>query len=439
MVNDESPMTSLISSLSGQFSRAVLLSMLLPATVFVLLALALVWPVIPESLPLVQWAGSLDTEWKLATITLAIVLVTALLSNLNGLIIRFYEGYPWCDSWLGRWKGSVHRRRLVSQEAEWRGLWTLLRQPEAKAHPGYREAVDHWNQLGRELNSQLPDLPSKVLPTRLGNVIRSFESYPYRQYRIRAITVWPRLSALVDKDYAAQIETIKSTLDFTLNGSLLCGLLAALVLGVRLVYPVRLAEARVWLPALIAVLLLTLAAYGLYLAALSRANAWGNSVKGAFDIYRWRLLESLGYRYAPETLEKERELWDWISTRLILSDLAHRPHPGYVRREKPATSAVAEPGDVALEVTRGASRGAGSSALTITVGVRNRDGSRPASGLKIVDAVADGWLYEWDSAGSSLGAVRVSGTNPYTFEVGDLAPAGAVLVTYRILPKEETP
>lgn len=431
-------MTSLISSLSGQFSRAVLLSMLLPATVFVLLALALVWPAIPESVPLVQWASALDAEWKLATITLAIVLITALLSNLNGLIIRFYEGYPWCDSWLGRWRAKVHRRRMVSHQAEWRGLWTLLRQAETKAHPGYRAAVEHWNQLGRELNSQLPEQPSMVLPTRLGNVIRSFESYPYRQYRIRAITVWPRLSALVDKDYAAQIEAIKATLDFTLNGSFLSGLLAALVLGVHLVYPLRLTQARVWLPAALAVLVLILAAYGLYLAAVSRANAWGSSVKGAFDLYRWKLLESLGYRSAPETLEKERELWDWISTRLILSDLAHRPHPGYVRREKAATSAAAEPGDVALEVTRGARRGT-DSALTVTVGVRNRDGVRPASGVKIVDTVAGGWFYEWDSASSTLGDVRVSGTNPYTFEVGDLAPAGVVTMTYRILPEEEAP
>lgn len=340
-------MTSLISSLSGQFSKAVLLSMLLPATVFVLLALALVWPAIPESVPLVQWAGSLEAEWKLATITLAIVLVTALLSNLNGLIIRFYEGYPWCDSWLGGWKAKRHRRRLESQQTEWRGLWTLLRQPEVKGHPGYRDAVEHWNRVGRELNSQYPDLPSAVLPTRLGNVIRSFESYPYRQYRIRAITVWPRLTAVVDKDYAAQIEGIKSTLDFTLNGSLLSGVLAALVLGVRLFYPVGLAEARVWIPVALELLVLMLASYGLYLAALSRANAWGSSVKGAFDIYRWKLLESLGYRYAPETLDKERELWDWISTRLILSDLAHRPHPGYVRREEPAAT-KAEPVDLTL-------------------------------------------------------------------------------------------
>jgi hypothetical protein len=169
-----------------------------------------------------------------------------LLSTLNGLIIRFYEGYPWCDSYLGTWWSGALRRRLISKQLEWKGLWTLLRQPEAKVLAGYRDAIDYWNQVARELNAQYPDRPGKVLPTRLGNVIRSFESYPSRQYRIQAITVWPRLVACMDKDYAEQISNVKSSFDFTLNGSFLSALLAVLILAVHLAFPVGLATLRVW-------------------------------------------------------------------------------------------------------------------------------------------------------------------------------------------------
>jgi len=432
-------MSSLISSLTGQLGRALLLSVLLPVTVFVLLALALVWPEIPPDVPFVRWAGGLDSEWKLATITLVIVLLTMLLYTLNGLIIRFYEGYPWCESFLGTWRSGVWRRRLVSKQLEWKGLWTLLRQPETKVLAGYRDAVDYWNQVARELNTQYPDRDTKVLPTRLGNVIRSFESYPTRQYRIQAITVWPRLAACMDKDYAEQIGEVKSSFDFTLNGSFLSALLAVLILAVHLIFPVGLSTLRVWPMAALEILILLLVSHGFYLATISRANAWGMVVKGAFDLFRWKLLESLGYRYKPETLDEERALWDWISTRLILSDLAHKPHPGYTEKPGAKTSARATPADLPLELARGANAGA-DGAFEITIRVANRDSQREATGLQVTDTLPEGWLYEWGSATSSLGAIRATGTNPHVFETGRLAAGGEVLVTYRILPaRQESP
>jgi len=431
-------MTSIISSLTGQFGRAILLSVLLPVTVFVLLALALVWPEIPPDIPLVHWAGGLDPEWKLAAITLAVVLLTMLLYTLNGQIIRFYEGYPWSDSFLGIWRSGVLRRRLISRQLESKGLWALLQQSEAKALAGYRDAGDYWNQIARELNTQYPDRSAKVLPTRLGNVIRSFESYPSRQYRIQTITVWPRLVACMDKDYAEQIGNMKSSFDFTLNGSFLSALLAVLILAVHLTFPVGLATLRVWPLVALEIVILLLVSYGFYLAAISRASSWGMVVKGAFDLFRWKLLESLGYRYRPETLDEERALWEWISTRLILSDLAHKPHPGYVQKPTAnvATSAQAAPADLPLELTRGARAEAGG-ALTITIRVVNRDTQRSATALKVIDTLPDGWLLEWGSVGSSLGAVRIMGTNPYIFDTGGLAAGGEALVSYRILPARQ--
>jgi hypothetical protein len=107
-------MTSLISSLTGQFGRAILLNVLLPVTVFVLLVLALVWLEIPPDVPFVHGVDALNPERKLAAITLAVVLLTMLLYTLNGLIIRFYEGYPWCNSWLGRWRRGGGRASCAS-------------------------------------------------------------------------------------------------------------------------------------------------------------------------------------------------------------------------------------------------------------------------------------------------------------------------------------
>src|SRR3954451_5996909 len=190
-------MNSLLSTLSGGFSKSLLLSTLLPVVVFVLLALVLVLPHIPGTVAIVHWEQGLDAEWKLAAVTLAVVLLTAVLHNLNGPIIRFYEGYPWCDSWVGRWRTRAHRRKMAEADSQWKGLWTVLITPEAQAHPDNGKVNDFWNDLARTLNNDYPDEPEAVLPTHLGNVIRSFEWYPWRQYKMRAITLWPRLAALL--------------------------------------------------------------------------------------------------------------------------------------------------------------------------------------------------------------------------------------------------
>lgn len=424
-------MTSLISSLSGQLSRALLLSTLLPVVVFVLLTLVLVLPQVPGTVPVLHWMKSLESEWQFAALTLGAVLLTALLYNLNGPIIRFYEGYPWCDSWIGRRRTRVHRARMESVSVRWRGLWTLLCDSEAERHPGYETVVGHWNELARTLNTQYPDEPEAVLPTRLGNVIRSFESYPRRQYKIQAITVWSRLLARIDEAYAAGIQEVKSGVDFMLNSSLLCGLMASLLALVHLVFPANLISARVLGILLLELLIFGGLAYGFYLAAISRAHAWGMAVKGAFDLYRWNLLEALGYRERPESLEEERQLWEKVSQRLILSDLMIDPLPPYTSPKRAATGVAGKQKEAEIDLLRGVRRLAADS-LEVTIRVRNSASSPKATDVTVTDTIPEGWSYEWGSAGSAGGAVEISGSNPYRFQVGDLDSGAARELTYRM-------
>lgn len=53
-------MNSLLSTLSGQFGKTLLLSTLLPVVVFVLLALVLVGPHVPGTVPVLHWVQGLD-------------------------------------------------------------------------------------------------------------------------------------------------------------------------------------------------------------------------------------------------------------------------------------------------------------------------------------------------------------------------------------------
>jgi hypothetical protein len=426
-------MSGALSAIAEPFSKAQLLSTLLPVAVFVLLTLVLVVPALPATLPVVQWVLRLDLQWQLAAVTLAVVLLAALLQNLNGPIIRFFEGYPWCYSWVGQWRTQVHRRRMIAARDQWRGLWTLLVDPAAQRHLDYAKVTDHWNDLARTLNGRYPDEPEAVLPTRFGNVVRSFESYPWRQYKIRAITVWPRLAALLDESYSTLIDDAKASVDFMLNTSLLCGALAVLIAVTHLVFPVRLATAGVLVPLACELAVLAGLAYFFYLAAIPRASAWGMTVKGAFDLFRWRLLEALGYQDRPERLEQEQALWEAISNRLMVSDLNPNPLPPYKLPKAAGTGVRTASTEVEVALLRGARRPA-AGCLEVTIQVRNLDRKRPATGVVVTDAVPEGWAYEWGSAGGSHGAVDVSGTNPYCFRIADLAAGEAVRVTYRVVP-----
>lgn len=423
-------MNNLLSAISGQFSKSLLLSAMLPVVVFLLLAWVLVVPLIPQSVTWRSWVSGLEIEWQVAVVSLAVLLLTALLYNLNRQVVRLYEGYPWQHSRIGTFWAGTQRRKFEHARQRWDELRVVIVRKGARAQPGHTEAREYWNRLGQELNTQFPTDAKAVLPTRLGNILRSFEDYPQRQYGLDAITLWPRLVSQIDERYAAQVDDAKSSLDFMLNSSALCGLLAALFGIVRLFYPVGLAEPVTAIVALLTVGALLGGSYLLYVASLSRATSWGQLVKSAFDLYRWDLLKAIGPWEPPDSRREESELWDKVSNLLIYSDLTITPPPDY-KSHSPATEATAaEPETLTLEVTRGASRQILGRALTIHLLVRNPD-STPATGVSVQDRLPEGWLLEWGSAKIPSGPAQVRGTNPYRFSLGDIGPGQSVLLTYQ--------
>ncbi|HET6765618.1 MAG TPA: hypothetical protein VFH27_18190 [Longimicrobiaceae bacterium] len=339
-------MTSLLSAISGNFSRSLVLGTFFPVALFVLLGVLLVVPLLPGDVVALQPLAELDKEWKTVAVTGTALLLTGLLYNLNIPVIRFYEGYPWRQSWVGRWRTAVHVRRMKRAELL-RPALRRLAQAVRAGDPGDARIAE-WNafqsDLGRTLKAEYPIHAAEVLPTRLGNVVRSFEEYPRWQYGISAIPLWPRLVAVIDKEYAAMVEDAKSSLDFMLNCSLLSGLLAATLLFAGLLAPGRVHLAE-WL---VQVAVLGSAAYVFYTGSVARAHAWGAQVRGAFDLYRGDLMVKLGYGWKPATPAEERELWRKISMQMVFGDppaglgtpLAYGPPQPAASPAHPATAAA---------------------------------------------------------------------------------------------------
>lgn len=429
-LNWGSPLNNLLSAVSGQFGKALIFGTLLPVIVFVLLARLFVVPLLPAGLQAFEAFDSLDPEWKLAATSFIALVLAGLLLNLNIPIIRFYEGYPWRDSWIGKWRVGRAKVQFDALLARWCGMRTLLyaSNPPDVLRDKRPEIVEHWIKIGQAVNSGLPSRRELVLPTQLGNVIRSFESYPDVQYGMDSIVLWPRLIAVIDKEYAAAIDDSKASFDFMINSAVLSAAMSAAILLTGLLNPVPLAVASWFSVWLIEVVMFAVLSHGFYLLSIGRAAAWGQLVKGAFDLYRGSLLRKLGFEQTPATRSEERLLWDDISVQILYGDSPRVVLPPY---SSCRLSAKCEPPYVRLQLGRGVARTANAGEITITLRVANADpAGRPAKDVLVTDTLPEGFDYAWNSAVIGGHRVTVSGTNPYAFEVGAVAPRSVVELTY---------
>ena len=427
-------MSGLLSAISGQFTKALILGTLFPAAVFVLFALFAVVPLLPPDLSLAAPAV-FGSEWNVLAVTFVTLLIAGVLFNLETPLVRMYEGYPWEHTLLGRWRAGRHRRAMEELQARSAVLFELV---SDKGTHRRTDLNDLRSTANRRLRAEFPENPEWVLPTRLGNVLRASERYPSREYGINAIQLWPRLVAVIPEGYAVVLADARTTLIFLVNLSFLTAVLAAAVLAAGLA----------WLPpAPLLRVVLPFAGFAglsawLYAGSVGAAAAWGQYVRGAFDLYRWELLKALGFEQKPRTRDEERALWSNIWTQMVFGDDQTRrgfhPRVRYADPAAPATSvAAAKPKGIELQVTRGIRRVLeGSKDVQVVVVVENADpGKRTAEGVTVTDTLPAGMGYRWDSAAvDGVKPVAVSGTGPYRFRLPDVPAGGRAVLTYTMSP-----
>jgi len=162
-----------------------------------------------------------------------------------------------------------------------------------------------------------PNHVDKMMPTRLGNILRAVEIYPYERYGIDAAVIWPRLRPLLKPEVMALLEDRKTTLAFMLSMSLLSALFS-------LIWCPVLAFSNRWDLFLLCALGWPLA-WMCYQNALQSALAYSEQLRATFDLYRHNLLKALN-RPVPTTLEEERKEWLRL-TRFFQRNLPLLPAP----------------------------------------------------------------------------------------------------------------
>jgi hypothetical protein len=272
----------------------------------------------------------------------------------------------------------------------------------------------------RRIMAEHPEA-DQILPTRLGNVIRSFEFYPTRQYGISAIPLWPRFAAKIKSEHAAILDDAKTSFDAVIHFSFLSFVLAGLLLLVGCLFPVPLATWRLFARWIGAIAVSTGLGWIFYRSSIARASEWGDLVRGVFDLYRADVLRDLGFDRTPGDLASERALWRSISVQIIFGD----PVDGVALRFRTGTMIL--PDDALLIPTRAVGHTSKPDVWNVCVRIRN-DRDRGIDGIEVVEHLESGFQFVYDSAN-----LPVRGTNPYYFSVGSLQPNDEAVVRYRIM------
>lgn len=492
-------MSGILSSISGYFSKSLILGSFLPVIMFIVLSAIFLVPLLPSDLPFLSSLASIDKQWTVVAVSFVAIVLSGLLYNLNIPILRTYEGYPWKDSWIGRklrrqhtarfeaaryrieamrvvlrlMKASADRlesgeaneietreafvrdvlKRLKTlspprdssafKEFEWAGIWNTFAGTDR-----LRGAKDQWAEIDsdledkfsayrRQIRHNYPDSPGLILPTRLGNVIRSFEYYSHQQYRIDSIQLWPRLVAVIPESYAVSVDDAKTTFDFMMNCSVLSLLLAFSIVLAGLVFPASLTSTWAVVYWLTTATVFISISHLFYRLSINRAGAWGSLIKGSFDLYRWELLKELGHKQKPESREEERRLWAEISRQMIYGDRFDKTLLAYADERPPSHPFVcSSPGKAKLEITRGTKNHPESPVISFYLQVRNTNPSQDETDVTITDKLPDDFDYEWGSAKINNNEIPVTGTNPYTFKIGNLQSGGDVLLTFKAVPRK---
>ncbi len=145
----------------------------------------------------------------LAIFTLSIGL---LVNFLDDFIYKIYEGYFCWPKRLRNYltnklnkkiKKKLQQAESTEDKNEYNMLWDwLLRFPLKK-------------------EKEKPETEA-ILPTKLGNILLSYESYPESRYGIETIFYWPRLWMALDKETRKEINTTWSEADCITYISFIC-------------------------------------------------------------------------------------------------------------------------------------------------------------------------------------------------------------------------
>jgi hypothetical protein len=206
---------------------------------------------------------------------------TALARWLQVPLLKLVEGYwPWPFRDLRFRAAEAAGRRLARKQERWQELALIPSATRTVAQQA------EYARLDAEI-ARYPVDPRHLLPTRVGNLLRSAEEYPQVRYGLAMSVCWPRLWLVLPEETQTTLAETRAQLNASAQLLFWGALFAAWTF-------------QAWWAALVAVVVVASA-----LLAIRRAAAiYGDLVCAAYDLYRFALYEALGWP-VPETPGEE--------------------------------------------------------------------------------------------------------------------------------------
>lgn len=305
----------------GAFLRKFLLSYLFPSCFFILLN-GLLYLLYFNEGKSISLGTSFVTESSnyefiiLVYVVLSTIIAYALFSG-NYQIVRLFEGYKFQQCLLLFTKINKKIRYRISKRLGKVRSKIDKQDDNPKQHKLFRIE----SKLIYKIETIFPKYHEDIMPTKLGNIFRSFEDYPREKYGIETVTIWPRLLLVLPATTHRHIEDAQNSLMFFLVASFLSFLFSFEVFLLALI-----GVKNNWkLDVFVAFFSISIIiGYFLYRISLDSALNFGDIIKSLFDLYRKVLLAELQIPI-DEPLTKERKRWEKLSNFLYFKQSKENP------------------------------------------------------------------------------------------------------------------
>ena len=236
--------------------------------------------------------------WLFAWILIIVTVISYVLRAFYINIIQLYEGY---------WPTSI--RIWYIKQMELPKKWKRLMIKENKAL--MNGEIDEFIKM--KLYFQYPQEEIRIMPTKLGNILRAAEDYSRIVYGMDITFWWPRLTILLPENLVTELEETFVPVIAMLNfGTMLFifSIICSLDALTRYYFTYNDNNVGTWLPFIIlgVPILGLLMAILLYSGATRHAQDYGTLIRTAVDLYRFDLLEQL-HQELPTNPSQEKALW----------------------------------------------------------------------------------------------------------------------------------
>ncbi|MGH3195968.1 MAG: hypothetical protein ACRDOH_26320 [Streptosporangiaceae bacterium] len=188
-------------------------------------------------------------------------------------LLRLLEGY-W-PSWTGPLRRRLINRaatRAAAQALAWQRAYSAIQPPATPT----ADQLANYARLERHRRRH-PAAPGYFLPTPIGNILRAAERRPADKYGLDTVTVWPHLWLLLPETTRQELRVVRTSLDTAVAAATWGLLFCVFTPFTPLVVPIGLAVATV----------------AVTIVLPARAQAFGDLIEAAYDLYRTGLYQQL--------------------------------------------------------------------------------------------------------------------------------------------------